>query len=162
MLCAFHSSALPGAQHSQPALLCTVYQVSWHLLQLLFAGFLLCPCGHVCVNGTLVYSAHSSPAAFSLSLSLKIYWFLERGGGREKERDRNISVWLPLMRPLLGTWHATQAGALTRNWTRDPLVHRLALNPLSHTSQGCNFLCASISSVCILMYSLLMKLVSNT
>ena len=24
------------------------------------------------------------------------YLFLERGGGREKERERNISVWLPL------------------------------------------------------------------
>ena len=29
--------------------------------------------------------------------------FLERGEGREKERERNISVWLPLVRPLLGT-----------------------------------------------------------
>ena len=41
-------------------------------------------------------------------------------------------MWLPLMRPQLGTWHVTQARALTGN----PLVHRLALNPLGHTSQG--------------------------
>ena len=66
----------------------------------------------------------------------KIYLVLERGEGREKERERNISVWLPLTRPLLGTWPATQACALMGNRIGDPLVHRLALNPLSHTSQG--------------------------
>ena len=38
--------------------------------------------------------------------------------------------------PPTGTWPATQACALTGNQTSDPLVHRLALNPLSHTSQG--------------------------
>ena len=32
--------------------------------------------------------------------------------------------------------HATQACALTGNQTSDPLVDRLVLNPLSHTSQG--------------------------
>ena len=32
-----------------------------------------------------------------------IYLFLERGEGREKERGRNIKVWLPLICPLLGT-----------------------------------------------------------
>ena len=45
-------------------------------------------------------------------------------------------MWLLLTCPSLGTWPATQACALTGNRTRDPLVHRLALNPLSHTSQG--------------------------
>ena len=29
---------------------------------------------------------------------------LQRGEGREKHREGNINVWLPLMRPLLGTW----------------------------------------------------------
>ena len=38
--------------------------------------------------------------------------------------------------PPLGTWPATQAGALTGNRTGNPLVPRLALNLLSHTSQG--------------------------
>ena len=28
-----------------------------------------------------------------------IYLFLERGGGREKEKERNINVWLPLVCP---------------------------------------------------------------
>ena len=45
--------------------------------------------------------------------------FLERGEGREKERDRNISVWLPLTRPPLGTQPAPQAWALTGNRTGD-------------------------------------------
>ena len=44
-----------------------------------------------------------------------IYLFLERGEGREKERERNINVWLPLAFPLLGAWPATQACALTGN-----------------------------------------------
>ena len=39
--------------------------------------------------------------------------------------------------PLVGTWPTTQACALTGNRTSDPLVCRLALNPLSYTSQGC-------------------------
>ena len=33
-----------------------------------------------------------------------IYLFLDRGEGMEKERERNINVWLPVMYPLLGTW----------------------------------------------------------
>ena len=52
-----------------------------------------------------------------------IYLFLERGEGREKERERNINVWLPLTWPPLGTWPTTQACALTGNQTSDPLVH---------------------------------------
>ena len=53
-----------------------------------------------------------------------------------KERERNINVWLLLMHPLLETWHATQASALTENRTSNPLVRRPVLKPLSHTSQG--------------------------
>ena len=63
--------------------------------------------------------------------------FLDRGEGREKERERNINVWLPLTCHLLGTWPATQACALTGNGTSHPLVHRPALYAVSHTSQGC-------------------------
>ena len=32
-----------------------------------------------------------------------MYLFLERGEGREKERERNNNVWLPLTRRLLVT-----------------------------------------------------------
>ena len=49
--------------------------------------------------------------------------FREGKGGRE---GRNTSVWLPLVHPLLGTWPATQASALTGNRTSDPLVCRQA------------------------------------
>ena len=62
-----------------------------------------------------------------------IYLLLERGEGRENEREGNID-WLPLACPQLGTWSATQACAL--NWASDLLILRLALNPLSHTSRG--------------------------
>ena len=59
-----------------------------------------------------------------------LLFFLERGQGREKERERNITC------PQLGTWPTTQACALTGNQTGDHPVCRPALNPLSHTSQG--------------------------
>ena len=51
---------------------------------------------------------------------------------------RNISR-LPLILPELGTWPATQFCALTGNLPRDFSVPRLALNPVSHTSQGEKF-----------------------
>ena len=76
---------------------------------------------------------HASRDFFFLAF---IYSFLEREEGREKEKERNINVWLPLACSLLGTWPATQACALTGNRTRDPLVHRPVLNPLSYTSQA--------------------------
>ena len=41
--------------------------------------------------------------------------FLERREGREKERERNISVWFSVSCPPLGTWPATQACGLTGN-----------------------------------------------
>ena len=49
--------------------------------------------------------------------------------------ERNICQ-LPLVRDPIGDRPATQACALTGNQTSDPVVHRPALNPLSHTSQG--------------------------
>ena len=47
----------------------------------------------------------------------RFYLFILREGGREEERERekNISMWLPLTHPLLGTWPATHACALTGN-----------------------------------------------
>ena len=35
--------------------------------------------------------------------------------GREKARERNTHMWLPLLRPLLVAWPATQACAVTGN-----------------------------------------------
>ena len=64
----------------------------------------------------------------------RFYFFIFREGmGR---REGNINVWLPLESPLLGIRPTTQVHTLTGNQNRDPLVHRLVLNPLSHTSQG--------------------------
>ena len=87
-----------------------------------------------------------------------IYLFLERGEGKGKERERNINMWLPPAHPQLGTWPTTQACALTRNQTSDPLVLRPELNPLNHTSQGCFllfmvriltlFFCITCSDIC--------------
>ena len=48
---------------------------------------------------------------FILKFFKDFIYFLERGEGREKERERNINVWLPLM----GLQPATQARALTGN-----------------------------------------------
>ena len=45
-------------------------------------------------------------------------------------------VWLPLLQPMMEPWPATQACALTGNWTGQFSVHRLALNPLSNTSRA--------------------------
>ena len=58
---------------------------------------------------------------------------------------------LPLTCLQLGTWPKTQACALTGNRTSNPLVHRPALNPLSHTSQGYNRYYFFICSYCLLL-----------
>ena len=93
------------------------------------------------IHGKMQYFTarlNAHPAWGTLYFLFKILFilFLERGEGRDRERDRNISVWLPLLCPLLGTWPVTQVRALTGNRTFNPLVRRLVLNPLSRTSQG--------------------------
>ena len=65
-----------------------------------------------------------------------IYLFLERGWEDNREGEKHQCV---------VTSHAPPTGDLVcnpgmcpdLNWTSDRLVCRLALNPLSHTSQGC-------------------------
>ena len=69
------------------------------------------------------------------------YLFLERGEGREKERERNINVWeihwlVASCMPSTGDLIRNPDKALTWNWTSDLLVCKLALSPLGHTSQG--------------------------
>ena len=64
---------------------------------------------------------------YSLKVNLKHSlfskrFFIFRERGREGEREGNVHVWLPLKHPLLGTWPTTQACALTRNRTSNPLV----------------------------------------
>ena len=70
---------------------------------------------NLCIRASLFF--------FSFLFLDFIYLFLDRGEGRERGRETN--VWLPLTRPLLGTRPATQACALTGNWTSNPLVYSL-------------------------------------
>ncbi|XP_053522519.1 translin isoform X1 [Artibeus jamaicensis] len=60
--------------------------------------------------------------------------------GREGEKERNISVWLLLVHPLLGTgpcWELARNPGMCpdRESNRDLLVRRPVLSPLSYTSQ---------------------------
>ena len=57
-------------------------------------------------------------------------------GEREGEKHQCV-VTSPA--PPTGDLAPTQASTLTGNQTSDPLVQRLALNPLSHTRQGSLF-----------------------
>ena len=56
-----------------------------------------------------------------LSLQCLVHLFLififREWVGREKESKTNINVCLPVACPILGTWMANQAHALTGNWT---------------------------------------------
>ena len=54
-------------------------------------------------NKETCLSSVFSPTSLHFTYFLKdfIHLFLDRGEGREKERDRNINVWLPLTCPLL-------------------------------------------------------------
>ena len=63
-------------------------------------------------------------------------------------REGNIEQ-LALTRPQPVTWCATKACALTGNRTCDLSVQRLALNPLSHTSQGSDLF---FLLVCLLLH----------
>ena len=104
----------------------------------------LLPAGVQSVSGPIcTYNVHFSfflTVVEGFFLFLRFYVFIFRKRGREgRKRGREINVWLPLGCPLLGTWPATQACALTGNQTSDPLLHSPALNPLSHASQGITY-----------------------
>ena len=64
-----------------------------------------------------------------------LFIFQEGKGGRKRGRETSMCGCL-MDTPPLGTLPTTPACALTGNWTCGPLVHRLMLNPLSHTNQG--------------------------
>ena len=65
----------------------------------------------------------------------KFYLFTFRERGREGEGESVRDLVASCMPPT-GDLAATLACALTGNRTGDLLVHRSALNPLGHTSQG--------------------------
>ena len=62
-----------------------------------------------------IHSATPDKAAYSLIFFKRFYLFVLERRKEEKERERNINVWLPLAHPPLGTWPATQACALSGN-----------------------------------------------
>ena len=68
---------------------------------------------------------------------LRFYLFiLEREEGKEKERERNINVWLPSTCPLTGDLACNPGMCPDWESIGDPLIPRPALSPLSHSSQG--------------------------
>ena len=84
-----------------------------------------CPERPECAKGSIKGEILPSRGYFGnllVAFVLEKILFLERGEVREKERERNITVWLPLAYPQPGTWSATQACALTGNQTGDLLV----------------------------------------
>ena len=77
------------------------------------------------------------------SVPRHFFIFLEKDRGREGEREkekhqceREALISCLSYTPSSGTEPATQAGALTGNWTRDLSLCRVTSNPLSHISQG--------------------------
>ena len=94
---------------------------------------MVCDCLEPIVQATEKLSKSLNPK----DVFKRFYLFIFRERGREGERGEK-HMWLPLMRPQLGIWPATQACALTGNKTSDPVVSRPMLNPLSYTSQGPN------------------------
>ena len=59
--------------------------------------------------------------------------FVQTEGKGRRKRRRDISVWLPLICPQLGTLPIVQACAVTGNGTDSPLVHRpVAQSTASH------------------------------
>ena len=112
---------------------------------LLFLGhiFPLPPCLHPAAAHTQTCTDISSPSPSfcfqddTLFFFLIFYLFIFRDRGREGEREgEKLQCVVASHVPPLGTWPATQACALTGNQTGDPLVHKLALNLLSHTTHG--------------------------
>ena len=65
--------------------------------------------------------------SFFFFLRFYLFIFREEKAGRQSGRETSMCGCF-LCAPQLGTWPATQACALTENWTSDPLVCRLALN----------------------------------
>ena len=62
---------------------------------------------------------------------LFIFIFRQRGREGEREGEKHQCVVASHASPT-GDSAATQACALSGNWTSNPLVHRLALDPLTH------------------------------
>ena len=92
------------------------------------------------VGGAQPSLAPLSPAlgpagSFFSFLRFYLFTFRERGGEGEGEGEKYQSV-ASHMPPTKYPTHTTQVCALTGNQTGNLFVRRLALDPLSHTSQA--------------------------
>ena len=139
------------------------------IVYILISDTCLCPCFSVLgwfdiyISNLLYLNLKSTVIFFSFhfisclfAFKKKDFIYFQREGKRGRKRERETSMcekyidWLPPTHLQLGVWPTTQACVLSGNRTGDLLVRRLALSPLSHTSQGClpffkNFLFALIS-----------------
>ena len=93
---------------------------------------------------TLIFNLYHVDLMLALPI-LKNILFIFRERGREEEREgekhrcvRETSVWE--ICPQSWTQLATQACTLTGIWIGDLLIRRSVLRPLSHPSQGGNFI----------------------
>ena len=67
----------------------------------------------------------------------KRFLFIFRESGKEKKRERNTNVWLPLACPPTGDLARNSAMCPDRESNQGPFgTQASVLNPLSHTSQG--------------------------
>ena len=95
------------------------------------------PLSNICVINIFPQSMAVCFLASIYLFFLRFHLFIFReGGGKEKERERNISVWLHLACPPLDTWPTCNPG-MCPDWESNqrPLGSQPALNPLSHTNQ---------------------------
>ena len=82
----------------------------------------------------------SMTVSYSFFLDYLFIYFQREGKGVRKRGRKMCQRYiyrLPLACPQLGTWPATPGMCLDWESTSDVLIHRWALNPLSHSSQGC-------------------------
>ena len=112
----------------------------------LFFFFISLTCGFVSFQSFRELLALLNFSIFYLYSIVLMFWsyfknffylfiFKERGREGEREGEKHQRVVTSSIPPTAGL-AATQTYSLTGNQTSDPLVHRPALNPPSHTSQG--------------------------
>ena len=87
------------------------------------------------------------PSEYNFKNVFYFILFLERRERREKERERNINMWLLLVCPLLSIWPTTQACALAGNRTNDLFVRRLVFNPLEPHQPELNIIFIKASGI---------------
>ena len=138
-----HQSTFPSVMYKGPRsltslpALCIMCLFDCSHRDCVWSGISSCVCSCTCVCFPVTNAAEhlfinfmatcvSSLEKWLIKSFAHFYFFKDlfiyfRDRGREEERERNINMWLPFACPLLGTWPATQACALTGNGTSDLL-----------------------------------------